>query len=474
MNIPLVTVVVPYMAATFVVAWRLKSRVTDNEDYLLAGRNIGTTLMATMLLAINFGGAFVLGTSQDAYAVGFAAVSFAIGIFFGLTCLGLFVTRRVRSTQFSTVPDFLSRRFRSTALAVLVSLMSIIALTGILGGQIAAIGSAFTTLGLTYETSAIIGTVLIIVLTALSGMWGVAVTDFIQFCVITVGLVVITVMSVSAAGGIGAISATYEAAGVSDPFNPWNQGWAFFLGAALPVFVHKQVGQDVMQRVFAAKTTTVARRGAIIAGVLTALFAVFPALSGMAAKTLIPDLDPSVGAIPALIQDVLPVWAAGIFVAALISAVISTADAILLAIVSNISSDLIARLPQKTAQTLGSLTATRIITVVVGGLALVASLLVPNIITILTMAFTMYGAGVFALFFMGLFTNFGGKISAIGSLLVGSALGLAGVLGWKPIEVVPPVASAVAAALVTYVALAVLTGERQKDSILQNENASTV
>lgn len=464
MNLGITLMIIAYLAVMFLVAAWLRKRVKDDTDYLLAGRKMGAGLIAIMLLATNFGGAFVLGTSQDAYSVGFAAISFAIGIFVGLLFLALFVAKRVRAGNYVTVPDFLDSRFNSQPVRLLASTLSVLALTGILAGQVGAAASSLTALGLNHTWGAVVGVVLIIAFTVLSGMWGVAVTDAIQFVVIVVGLLIVMVIAVQAAGGLGEITATFAAAGVGEPFNPLNQGWSFLLGAALPVVVHKLVGQDVMQRVFSAKSARSAAMGAGVAGVLTALFAVVPAIAGMAARVIFPDLDPTVGVMPALISSVLPVWAAGILVAAIISAVVSTADALLLAAVSNISNDFLLRVKSLRENPAAQLRWSRILTVALGVIALGISLIVPGIIQVLTMAFTMYGSGVFVAFMFGLFTRFGGRWAALTSMVTGAITGLLGLTGVIVIGGVPTIVVAVAVSLATYVLAAFLARETNAGS----------
>lgn len=450
MNIGITIVIALYLLVTGLIVLWLRRRVKTDTDYLLAGRKLGAGLIAIMLLAINFGGAFVLGTSQDAYSVGFAAIAFAIGICIGLVFLAIFVAKPIRGKPFVTVADFLEKRFASGRVRVLASAFSIVALTGILAGQVGAAASSLTALGLSHTWGAIVGTVLIILFTAIAGMWGVAITDAIQFVVIVGGLILVMFIAVSEAGGMAAIAAAYEGSDVTEPFNPLNQGWSFFLGAALPVVVHKLVGQDVMQRVFSAKSSRSAALGAGIAGVLTAAFAVVPAIAGMASRAIFPDLDPSVGVVPALINEVLPVWAAGILIAAIIPAVLSTADALLLAAVSNISNDFLSRMQRFRQDPRLQLVWSRWLTVGLGALALAFSLVTPGIIQVLTMAFTMYGSSIFISFMFGLFTRFGGEKASIVSIAFGAVtalLGLTGVISTAP---VPLIVVAVGASFIGY------------------------
>ncbi|HIY67307.1 MAG TPA: sodium:solute symporter family protein [Candidatus Agrococcus pullicola] len=450
MNFGITIVIALYLLVTGLIVLWLRRRVKSDTDYLLAGRKLGAGLIAVMLLAINFGGAFVLGTSQDAYSVGFAAIGFAIGICVGLVFLAIFVAKPIRGKPFVTVADFLEKRFASSRVRVLASAFSILALTGILAGQVGAAASSLTALGLSNTWGAIVGTALIILFTVIAGMWGVAITDAIQFVVIVGGLVLVMFIAVSEAGGMTAIAAAYEGTEIDQPFNPLNQGWSFFLGAALPVIVHKLVGQDVMQRVFSAKSAKSAALGAGIAGLLTAAFAVVPAIAGMAARAIFPDLDPDVGVVPALINEVLPVWAAGILIAAIISAVLSTADALLLAAVSNISNDFLSRMRRFREDSRLQLVWSRGLTVGLGGIALFFSLLAPGIIQVLTMAFTMYGSSIFVSFMLGLFTRFGGEKASIASIAFGAVTALLGLTGIISTGPVPLIVVAVGISLAAY------------------------
>lgn len=474
MNIGITLMIVAYLVVMFLISTWLRTRVKNDADYLLAGRKMGAVLIAVMLLATNFGGAFVLGTSQDAYSVGFAAISFAVGIFVGLLFLALFVAKHVREGDFVTVPDYLQNRFHSRTVRMLASVLSIFALTGILAGQVGAAATSLTALGLSHTWGAIVGVALIIAFTVMSGMWGVAVTDAIQFIVIVAGLVLVTLIAVRAAGGMTVITDTFTDDGIAQPFNPLNQGWSFFLGAALPVIVHKLVGQDIMQRVFSARSAKSAATGAGIAGLLTALFAVFPALAGMAARTLFPDLDPTVGVMPALISNVLPVWAAGILIAAIISAVVSTADALLLAAVSNISNDFLLHLRSVGSDPRAQLRWSRILTIVLGMLALGLSLLVPGIIDVLVMAFTMYGSGVFVSFILGLFTRFGGHWASLTSIIAGAATGLLGLTEVVVVPGVPTIVIAVGISLIVYVLAAFSARETSVEAAADRNEAQHV
>lgn len=438
-----------YLALMLVIGLVCKRFVKNDADFMLAGRNLGTGLIAVTLVAANFGGAFILGTSQDATQVGMAAIAFALGIFLGLCVLGLFVAGPMRRSGASTVPGFLENRYKSRTVKNLATVLSVAGLTGILAGQISAASSVFGSFGIGPVWAGLISVALIIGYTAISGMWGIAITDLIQVALIVIGVLVVFALALQEAGGMAPVLDHMRQIGVEQPLNPLNQGWSFFLGGSLPIVAYKLIGQDILQRVFSSKNVHAARNGAIIAGVGTAIFAVVPALTGMAAVTIFPNMDPEAGAIPTLVQEVLPPWIAGVLIAALLAAVMSTANALLLAATSNVSTDLYRQWrgykPEK------QLLVSRISAVALGLIAYALAMTGAGILQILTYAFTMYGSGVFVAVIVGMFWKRGTAFAAVSSILVGATIGALGVTQILPDLFVPTIVIAVLLSGIVYV-----------------------
>ncbi len=113
----------------------------------------------------------------------------------------------------------------------------------------------------------------------------------------------------------------------------------------------------------------------------------------------------------------------------------------------------------------------RIVTVALGVIALGVSLLVPGIIQVLTMAFTMYGSGVFVAFMFGLFTRFGGRYAALASMVTGAVTGLLGLTGVLVIGAVPTIVTAVGVSLITYVIVAAFARETPSRLPAQQDRA---
>src|SRR5690625_1281352 len=174
-------------------------------------------------------------------------------------------------------------------------------------------------------------------------------------------------------------------------------GTMVMLGIITPVVMYDLIGQDFYQRLFSARSAAVARGGAIGAGVLLLLFATFPVIGGMSSRAMFGDLEETSSAMPELIVEVLPIGVAAVIVAAILAAVMSTADSLLIAGSTHITNDfyrkIMGRDPSGTSQR--TLLIARVWTLILGVAALVFALSVPGIIQVLSLAYTMYASGVF-------------------------------------------------------------------------------
>jgi SSS family solute:Na+ symporter len=215
------------------------------------------------------------------------------------------------------------------------------------------------------------------------------------------------------------------------------------LAAIVPTMMYTLIGQDFYQRLFAARDENTAFRAAIGAGLLLITFALFPVVTGMAARALFGGEIEAARAIPMLIDEVLPGWAAAIVIAAILGAIMSTADSLLMAGTSHVTHDIYVKLIDPAAEHDGRrlLVLSRIVTVVLGLLALWMALNFEAIIGLLLMSYTLYAAGVFIPVVGGLYWKRATAPGAIAAILGGSSYGLAGELGWLEPAALPLVGS---------------------------------
>lgn len=430
------TVLIAYFAGLFAVGLYATRFIGSNTDFLLAGRRLGPVLATATLCATHFGGGFVLGSGEWGFTHGMTGIAYAVGVGLSLVLLGVVAARRMRRLGMFTVPDYLELRYRSKVARLLGTLLSLVAIVGIIGAQVWAAQGALSILGIDATWAAVAATLMFIVYTAMSGLWGVTLTDALQLAIIFVGVPVAAVLAVGEAGGFDGIRVAIDAQsmniGTNGYFSPFGAGLGLVLAAVVPTMMYTLIGQDFYQRLFAARDETTAFRAAVFAGLLLIAFAVFPVITGMAARALFGAEIEAARAIPMLIDEVLPAWAAAIVIAAILGAIMSTADSLLMAGTSHVTHDIYVKLidPGAAQDSKRMLLISRVVTVVLGLLALWMALNFKAIIGMLLMSYTLYAAGVFIPVVGGLYWKRATAAGAIAAIAGGSAYGLAGELGW--------------------------------------------
>ncbi len=424
-----------YLIAIFGIGIYCNKFNNNIDDYLLAGRRLGVGLTTFTLVATYFGGGYVIGVGGEAFNNGMSAywspVAGAVGIL--AVCL---ILKKMEGMKVCTVTEIMENRYNSPMLRLLTTILSLLALVGILAGQVTSAGSVLASLGVgSTTTCAIIVAVFFIGFTAFGGLWAVTVTDFIQIIIAGVGLIAATIFVVVKGGGWDVIAGQLQAVNVPDNYFSLLAGTepSYVLWLILPMFIYTLIGQDVYQRLFAAKDTKTAYKSAILACIILLVICFFPVILGMAGRALFPDLEVSSLVVPTIIRTMLPPVFSGFTLAAIIAAVVSTADSILTAATSHVVNDMYVRYVCKDdvedpAVQKKLLNISRIMTLVIGVISVVVALAIPSVLMVLNSSYTLFTAGVFSPVVAGLLWKKATKIGAFAGLFSGLAFVA---LGWS-------------------------------------------
>lgn len=460
-----VFVVLGYLVLIFAIGIWATRFVKDTEDFLLAGRRLGLVLATAALAATHFGGGFVIGTGAWAYQYGLSGIAYALGVGLSLLLLALVSAGRMRRLGLVTVPDYLAHRYQSKAARVMGAGLSLLAIIGILGAQVWASQGALSLLGLDPTTAAVVASLAFIIYTAASGLWGATLTDVVQLAVIFVGIPWVAIGGLEAVGGWSALEAAMATQSPTidlDVYFSWTGSGGWLLAAAIfPTVMYTLIGQDFYQRLFAAKSDRVAVLAALLAGLLLMVYAVFPAITGMAARGLFGDaIEPS-QAIATMVTDVLGVWAGAIVLGAIIAAILSTADSLLIAGTAHLVHDIGEKGLGWTLSPKTSLWASRISTLLIGVLALIMALGIQAIIELLLLSYTMYAAGVFVPVVLGLYWSKGTRLGALAAIVMGALIGVLAAAGVVNVGAWPAIIVGGLASLASYVSVSLLTQPSQ-------------
>jgi SSS family solute:Na+ symporter len=456
----LTAIVAIYLAAMLGVGvWCSRTRITGMTDFLLAGRRLGVVMGAGALAATHFGGGMVLGGAEYGYTYGISGVWYGVSSGIGLLALAFFTARRFRELALFTVPEYLETRYGGKMVRLLGATLSLTALIGILASQVNAAGRAFAILGISSEIAPVIAVAVFIAYTVLGGLWAASISDVIQLTIAAVGVMIagtIAAFHVNAAGGFGQVLAARSVTG--EFFEPFGAGASFILWLMVPTVMYTLIGQDFYQRLFATKSADVARKAAFIGGAFLVAVSFLPTIAGMGARALAPTaIEPS-EALPWVLRELMNPVLGGLILAAILAAVMSTADSMLTSATSHVVKDLWLGVFRPEAETdeRQLLVISRWVTVAVGVVALLIGLNLPGIVRTLIYSYTLYTAGVLVPVIGGVLWKGATRTGAIAAIAAGSAVAVIGLatgieIAGIPTEVYAALVSAVVFVLVSLI-----------------------
>lgn len=320
------------MVATGIFAARRNKKASD---FLVAGRGLNTPMTAVTLAAVQIGVGIVLSGATNGYNDGvWPGIYYALGCGGGLIVAGLVTSRKLRAQEGYVPLDFFAQRYGdSRGVRFWAWLSNVPSLLGIFIAQMLACGSILEGFGIPFKWGVVLTTCVILIYCTIGGMWGVVLTDAIQTAVIMIGvpiLAVATLIKYTAAGGsVGEIFTT--------PFIPKGMGTQFIY-LVLPFLLSISVSYDAYARIQSAKDAKTASRGCLWGGALVIVVGLLCSVIGVAARPLFPGVEDGIFTITAM--GVLNPVLAGIVIAAILSAAMSSANCVILSLGSSFSRDL--------------------------------------------------------------------------------------------------------------------------------------
>lgn len=388
-----------YIVAVLLIGYLCSKRVKDVSDFVVAGRRLPLWMATATLLATWFGAGSSMGVAATVYAGGIRDVladPFAAGI--SLILAGIFIVGILRKMKCMTVTDVIQEKY-GTGPSVYASLWLIPVYIGWLGAQVLGIGVLLNILtGIDILTAQLVGAAIVLIYTATGGMWAVTMTDVIQIALILAGLAVILPGAIGEAGGLEAVfhnpDVDYSLLPPKEAHGDFSQ-MVNYAGNWLIMGLGCMVGQDLMQRSLSSKNSKIAVSSSVMAGVFYLAIAIIPITIGLTAKILLPKWGIDEATFGGDLENrVMPQIAIGIlgnsspliltlFLSALISAIMSSADSSLLAasslFVRNVLRPLFPKLPEKSL-----LPITRIATVCMLAISTFLAMKVKSIYALMT------------------------------------------------------------------------------------------
>jgi SSS family solute:Na+ symporter len=342
--IPLVVVVV-YVVALFAVTWwarRLTARGGGGMlGYLLAGRGLPAPVAAALLAGLAVGGASTIGVAERAYQEGFAAGWYNAAWAAGAVVMGLFAARRYRRFEITTLPELFERYYGTTAriLGVCGQLVIQIVITSLQYVAGGAILSSLLPDVFSFQIGMAVTAVVFVSITLIGGFWAAGLTNVVNVVVIYGGIVLGAVLTVERLGGLEAFAA--QVPQDHPGFDLFAVGSGLIAAWFIVMITQVHSTQSVVQIGFATKDENNASWAYLVGGLLIAPVGFISAIFGMAAVVIYPGIVPA-EALPRVVLDLSPL-AAGLILAGLWAADVSTASALLMGSAALVSNDIIKR-----------------------------------------------------------------------------------------------------------------------------------
>jgi SSS family solute:Na+ symporter len=411
----LLVLLIGYSIAIVLLGWWVGRAVRGTADFFLAGRSLGPGLIFATFLAANIGAGSTVGATGAAYVDGYAAWwwngSAALGSFVLAFWVGPRLWREAQRLGLLTVGDFLEHHFgrdvRGLAAAIIWA-GSFLILCGQLKGAAEVLQRVG---GWSLGAGALAAATCTLAYFVVGGLKSAAWVNVVQLAIILTGFAIAAPIATTAAGGV------HDMNGGASFWHGTSVGWqtlillgpAFFLSPGL------------IQKAFGARDTTALTRGVALNGVALLLFAWLPVLLGIAAQTLAPGLARPEMALPAVLSEHVPLAVGSFALAAVFSAELSSADAVLFMLATSGARDFYRGFLRPEASDASVLRVARVMAVAGAIIGFLLTFLLDSVLSALTLFYQLMIVTLFAPILGGLFLPRAGRWGALAAMLVGVA-----------------------------------------------------
>ncbi|WP_346684201.1 sodium/proline symporter PutP [Anaerostipes butyraticus] len=400
MSIPILIAMVLYMAMVIGIGFICSKKNQNSEDYFLGGRGLGPWVTAMSAEASDMSSWLLMGLPGLAFATGFSQAGWtAIGLILGTYLNWKIIAKRLRhytevSENSITVPDFFSNRFKDDKkiLSSISAIMILIFFTVYTASGFAACGTLFNSVfGLNYQASMIVCAAVIVFYTSLGGFLAASTTDLIQGLLMSFAIVVVLIVGIVAAGGVGSVieygrglEGFFDIMKYHDPASghavsqgilpivsglAWGLGY-FGMSHILVRFMAIRDPEEVKKsRNIAMTWVLISLAVAVCIGFTgAALYSDVPELAGNGNQRIFIYMTTH------LFQGIIPLFIAGIILSGILAATMSTSDSQLLIASSCVSKDLFQGLLKKEVSEKHVLMISRVTTILIALIGIVIAM----------------------------------------------------------------------------------------------------
>ncbi len=381
-------------------------KINHQDDFLVAGRNIGWFFLLASMSATLLGGGSSIGAIGRTYEWGILMLLVSAGWYLQFIFSGFYIAPKFRELKLYTVAGYFGHRFdeKNRFLAFVLSLLFSV---GVLGAQMVAFGKIITVMipEIPYVWAVIIGGAIVILYSTAGGILAVIHTDVYQFVILFIGFLITMILC------IPDISSSYTEIKNIVPREFFSaeggKGWFFAISTFLAFLLGETFAPGYVTRFVVGKDIRNTKWG--IAGSGMFLIFTFPVILffiALYAKINFPNID-SEQALPMTILKLNNSIIAGVIIAALMSAVMSSADSILNSSTAIFVKDLYEHyyLRKRKGKINAGLKIARYFSIFIGVTGVLLALVLPNVIDLLLLTYTMWAPGIILPVIVGIFSK---------------------------------------------------------------------
>ena len=400
-------IIAVYFLVVFVVGVYSYFKIKTPADYYISGKRAGLISVTGSMLATILGGSAILGTVELSRNLGWPAVWFLCCAAFGLLLL-IPLIKNINKTGHFTMPELLGTFYGRKA-SFIASVIIPVAWIGIVAVQIIAAAKILAGLDfISYNHSDILAGLVFIIFTLVGGQVGILRTDTLQSVILLTGLLIVFLFSFTN-GDLKPVESFHPEVLFNNSFKPFDL--IILILTYSTTFV---VGPDIYSRVFCAKNEKVATQSILITAFLLITIAFALTWLGFFSET---NENNGIISFTAL---KLPDWIYGLFIAALLSAIISSGTTLLNAAM------ILSELTTGNLSGRNAMKITHIYIIVIGAASIIIALYVNSIIQTLLFALTIYSGAFVVPTLAGLLNLKMNKKMVVLAIITGGVVALTG------------------------------------------------
>ncbi|WP_303995831.1 sodium:solute symporter family protein [Megamonas hypermegale] len=421
-------VIALYAVLLIAVGVIISRRVKGADDFFVGGRKMAPFLLFITLVAPNIGAGSTVGVAGMGFTSGISAawwiIASAVGTFILAFIIGPKIWEIAKNHGFYTLGDYLEYRY-NRYLRGLISLMMAIGTLAIFAGQLMGIGWILSVVAdIDKTTSVLIASAVVVLYFCAGGFLSAVYANLIEACVKLIGFIVAVPLVLSFVGGFDGlhdkvVANMADAAQSVAYFSFDGLGSTVIMGFFLMLMPSFFLSPALIGKVYSAKDKNTVRLSTFLCGVVMLLFSVIPVILGMAAYAIAPDLPQRDLALPYVMKECMPFWASALALAAIFSAEISAADAVLYMITTSFTKDLYKSFINPSVSDEKLIKGGRIVTVLAGVIGIGLAIVLPNVISALSIFYSLMSVSITAPLLFGLFTKKSSAASAIAAAVIG-------------------------------------------------------